>query len=624
MDRNQLIGIVLIMAMLVGYQLLVPKPVADPAKKATAQQTQPTKPVSSAGQALSLTAGKSPANQPLDSVAAKARFGAFAAAATGTAQDIVLENKDMKITFSTEGGRVKEVILKDYKTYDQKPLVLVDPQRSTTRLEMPTKQGTVDLHKLYYQTTAQSGVVAGQPRQVVFRAEIAPGQSVEQVYTVPAEGYVVDYNLNLNGLRNSVGTDNIRFFWEDRMRQYENDMTNDRRAATINYLTADESFENLKEGEASEEATAEQPVQWFTLKHKYFLAGFIAKNTAFSKATFKTLVDPADSNVVKTAIADVSLPMADVNAGKGQYSFYYGPNDFQLLGKVAPEFDRNVYLGYSILKPINKYFFVPVFNFLEKFISNYGVLIIVLVLFVKLILTPLTYKSYISMAKMRVLQPELNAMKERVGDDMAKQQSEQMKLYQEVGVSPLSGCIPVLATMPILFSLFMLFPNLIELRQKSFLWANDLSTYDAFITFPAIPFIGSHLSLFTVLMTISQIAYAYYNNQTTPTQPGPVNMKAMGYVFPVMFMFVLNSYPAGLTFYYFVSNVVTIAQQLIIRRFVDEDKIKAVLDENRRKNAAGEGKKPGGFQALLQKQLAAAEEARKKSDDTQRRPKQKK
>jgi YidC/Oxa1 family membrane protein insertase len=217
----------------------------------------------------------------------------------------------------------------------------------------------------------------------------------------------------------------------------------------------------------------------------------------------------------------------------------------------------------------------------------------------------------------------LNEMKERVGDDMAKQQSEQMKLYQEVGVSPLSGCVPVLATMPILFALFMLFPNLIELRQKSFLWANDLSTYDAFIKFPAIPFIGSHLSLFTVLMTMSSIAYAYYNNQTTPTQPGPVNMKAMSYVFPLMFMFVLNSYPAGLTFYYFVSNVVTIAQQLLIRRFVDEDKIKAVLDENRRKNAAGEGKKPGGFQALLQKQLAAAEEARKQADEAQRRAKSK-
>ncbi|AKD55559.1 membrane protein insertase YidC [Spirosoma radiotolerans] len=623
MDRNQIIGIVLILAMLVGYQLLVPKPVPDAARqgKQTATQTQPTKPTT-ASSATAVNKGDS-AGQPIDSAAVKAQFGDFANVATGQARDIVIENKDIKLTFSTQGGRVKEVILKDYKTFDQKPLVLIDENSSQTVLNLPTRQGAVDLHKLYYQTTTQSGTVSGQPQQIVFRAEVAPGQSVEQVYTVPAEGYVLDYDLKLNGLTNTVANGNIQFFWEDKMRQYENDLSNNRKAATINYLTADESFEKLTEGESSQEVTVEEPVQWFTIKHKYFLAGFVAKNTAFPKASFKTLVDPADSSVVKTAIADVTLPLADVNAGKGQYKFFYGPNDFQLLGKVAPEFDQNVYLGYSILKPINKYFFVPVFNFMGQFITNYGLLIIALVVFVKLILTPLTYKSYISMAKMRVLQPELNEMKERVGDDMAKQQSEQMKLYQEVGVSPLSGCVPVLATMPILFALFMLFPNLIELRQKSFLWANDLSTYDAFIKFPAIPFIGSHLSLFTVLMTMSSIAYAYYNNQTTPTQPGPVNMKAMSYVFPLMFMFVLNSYPAGLTFYYFVSNVVTIAQQLLIRRFVDEDKIKAVLDENRRKNAAGEGKKPGGFQALLQKQLAAAEEARKQADEAQRRAKSK-
>lgn len=618
MDRNQLIGIVLILAMLVGYQLLVPKPAPE---KQVAQQTQTTKPTT----APRASTTDSLAGQPLDSAAAKAQFGDFAAVATGETRDIVVENKDIKVTFTTQGGRVKEVVLKNYKTYDQKPLVLIDDQSSKTLLELPTNRGKVDLHKIYYQTTAQSGTVGGQPRQITFRANIAPGQSVDQVYTIPAEGYVLDYDLKLNGLSNAVTNDNIRFFWQDKMRQYENDLTNNRRAATVNYLTADESFENLTEGESSQEATVEGPVRWFTIKHKYFLSGFVARNNPLTKATFKSLAgDPADSSIVKTAVADVTLPMADVKAGKGHYTFYYGPNDFQLLGDVAPEFDRNVYLGYSILKPINKYFFVPMFNFLEKFISNYGLLIIALVVFVKLVLTPLTYKSYVSMAKMRVLQPELNEMKERVGDDMAKQQAEQMKLYQEVGVSPLSGCIPVLATMPILFALFMLFPNLIELRQKSFLWANDLSTYDAFIKFPTLPFIGSHLSLFTVLMTASSIAYAYYNNQTTPTQPGPVNMKALSYVFPLMFMFVLNSYPAGLTFYYFVSNVVTIAQQQLIRRFVDEDKIKAVLDENRRKNAAGQGKKPGGFQALLQRQLAAAEEARKQADEAQKRARQKK
>ena len=633
MDRNQIIGIVLILVMLVGYQLLVPKPAPEKEPAQTTQTTRPTTATSavarSAG-AVSVTNGAvgnagTSAQQPVDSLAAKAKFGEFAPATVGQARDIVVENSDVTFTFSTGGGRVKKVVLKKYKTYDQKPLVLIDENSSQTTLELPASRGRIDLHKLYYQTAAQNGTVSGKSQTITFRAETGQGQSVEQVYTIPASGYVLDYDLKLNGLGNVVGNDNIRFLWQDKMRQYENDLANNRQAATVNYLTADENFDKLTESAASEEATLEEPVKWFTIKHKYFLSGFVAKNAPLQKANFKALVeDPADSSIVKTAIADVMLPMADVKAGKGNYKFYYGPNDFQLLGDVAPEFDQNVYLGYSVLKPINKYFFVPVFNFLEKFIRNYGLLIIVLVVFVKLVLMPLTYKSYVSMAKMRVLQPELTAMKERVGDDMAKQQSEQMKIYQEVGVSPLNGCIPVLATMPILFALFMLFPNLIELRQKPFLWAGDLSTYDAFITFPAIPFVGSHLSLFTVLMTASSIAFAYFNNQTTPTQPGPVNMKALSYVFPLMFMFVLNSYPAGLTFYYFVSNVVTIAQQQLIRRFVDEDKLKAVLDENRRKNASGEGKKPGGFQAMLQKQLAAADEARKQADEASRKAKQKK
>lgn len=623
MDRNQLIGILLILAMLVGYQFLVPKPPQE--EQPTEQQTKVSKPTASSAEA---TTADSSRTQPLDSAAARQLYGDFATASTGEEREIVLENKQVKVTFSTLGGRVKEVLLKNYKTYDQKPLVLIDAQRNQTVLELPTGKGKVDLHKLYYQTDAQSGTVNGTATQLVFRAEVAPGQAVEQVYNLPADGYTIDYDLRLNGLTN-LGNGDVRFMWQDRMAQYENDLKNNRLAATVNYLTADESFDHLAESESSDEKVVEEPVKWFSIKHKYFLASFISKNAPLNKASFKTIVDLADSLTVKTAVADVSLPMADVKAGKGQYRFYYGPNDFQIIKEgIAPEFDQNVYLGYSILKPINQYFFIPVFNFLEKFVSNYGLLIILLVVFVKLILTPLTYKSYVSMAKMRVLAPELAQIKEKVGDDMTKQQQEQMKLYQQVGVSPLSGCVPVLATMPILLALFQLFPNLIELRGKPFLWAPDLSTYDAFVSFgTTIPFVGAHLSLFTVLMTISSIAYAYYNNQTTPQQPGPVNMKAMSYIFPVMFMFVLNSFPAGLTWYYFVSNVVTIAQQLIIRNFVDEGKIRTILDENKRKFESGEAvPKKNKLQSYIQKSLQAAEDARKQAEEAQRRadPKNKK
>ena len=611
MDRNQLIGLLLILVMFVGYQYLVPKP---PVEKKPAQSTKTSKP--SSGSAVTAAAA------PLDSAAARTQFGDFANAATGINRDIIVENPDVKVTFSTQGGRVKEVLLKNYKAFNGKPLLLIDAKTSRTSLEIPTKTGKVDLTGLYYQSISQGGTVTGQPMVVTFRAEVGSGQAIEQTYTIPTKGYTVDYSLKTSGLDNVLGTGDARFLWEDRMQQYENDLGNNRKAATINYLTTTDKFDHLPENESSNETVVEEPVKWFAIKHKYFLSAFIAQQSQLTKAKFQTIVDLTDSSTVKTAVADVSFPMADLKAGKGSFRYYYGPNDFQVIKQdIAPDFDQNVYLGYSILKPINKYFFIPVFNFLEKFIGNYGLLIFCLVVFVKLLLTPLTYKSYVSMAKMRVLAPELAVIKERVGDDATKQQQEQMKLYQEVGVSPLSGCIPVLATMPILLSLFQLFPNLIELRQKAFLWAPDLSTYDSFIKFGVtIPFVGDHLSLFTVMMTISSIAYAYYNNQTTPQQPGPVNMKALSYIFPVMFMFVLNSFPAGLTWYYFVSNVVTIAQQLLIRKFVDEDKLKTVLDENRKKIAAGGGKK-SKFQEMLQKQLSAAEDARKQVEDAKKKRK---
>jgi YidC/Oxa1 family membrane protein insertase len=316
----------------------------------------------------------------------------------------------------------------------------------------------------------------------------------------------------------------------------------------------------------------------------------------------------------------MEVSLADMKAGKGQYQWYFGPNDYNKIKEIAPAFGRNVKLSYDIFLPITRYVFVPLFNILETVFSNYGLLIIALVLVIKFALLPLTYKSYVSMAKMRILQPELNAIKEKVGDDAAKLQQAQMKLYGEVGVSPLSGCVPVLATMPILMAVFMLFPNLINLRQEAFLWANDLSTYDSVWDLPfSIPFYGNHVSLFTLLMTLSSIAYGYYNNQNTPDQVGqPIDMKKMAYITPVIFMFVMNSLPAGMSFYYFVSNLVTILQQIGIRKFVDEDKIKQILEDNRKKIAAGGGKK-SRFSEYLQKQMKAAEEMQKQQNDDKKK-----
>ena len=606
MDKNFVIGLVLIMLMLVGYQFLVPKPVepapiaqvnSDSAKAATAQAAI------KADTAQALASG--------DTAVVKIAL-----------QDLVIETTVSRIVFTNKGGVLKEVMLKKYKTYDKKPLYLIVENHNKFQIDFPTQAGNVNLADQFFTTSSTGQTLAEKDSAIItYRADLGKGQFVEQIYVVHGSGYVIDYGIKSNSL--VAGDKSIQFDWKNDLLKLENDMTENRKAITVNYYT--DGLHSLTQSPtANEEAKAEDPVKWFTIKHKYFLAGLISHKHPFTNVDVKTDVNVNDTTIVKTANVAASIPMSAVQKNEANFQFYIGPNDYHIVQKVQAEnFEQNVYLGYAFLKPINKFFLVPLFNFLEGFISNYGLLIICLVLFVKTLLTPLTYKSYISMAKMKLLAPELEELKARNPDDMAKQQQDQMKLYQEVGVSPLSGCIPVLATMPILFSLFFLFPNLIELRQQSFLWAGDLSTYDSFIKLPfALPFYGDHVSLFTIMMTISSIGYAYYNNQITPNQPGPVNMKMLSYIMPLMFMFVLNSFPAGLTFYYFVSNVVTIGQQLLIKKFVNEDKIRNILEENRKKNASGE-KKQTKFQKYLEKSLQAADEAKKKQAELEKRTKRK-
>jgi YidC/Oxa1 family membrane protein insertase len=565
-----------------------------------------------------------PAPRQLDSTTAKTMYGDFASAAIGTAKDIVVETDDIRLTFSTKGGNVKEVLLKKYQTYTKAPLYLIDEQSSKFNLELPTNKGIVNLADLYFTTEAQSQTVAaGKSTKISFRLPMGSNQYVEQTYTLQGSGYLIDYDVQLVGLDGIVKNDPTRLVWQDKLKQLENDMAENRKVVTTNYYSDGEMSDIGRGQQDNVEEKIEQPVSWFAHKNKYFLSAFIIKGSSLSNATLKSLVNESDTTYIKTMQSEGSLSTADLKAGKGNFQFYFGPNDYQIVKEVstATDFGDNVDLGYAFLKPLNKFFFVPMFSFLEKFFSNYGVLIIVLVLIVKLLMTPLVYKSYVSMAKMRMLAPELAIIKEKVGDDAAKMQQEQMKLYQQVGVSPLSGCIPVLATMPILMSLFFLFPNLIELRQQTFLWASDLSTYDAPIQLPfAIPFYGAHVSIFTLAMTISQLVYAWYNNQITPAQvqqPGMPDMRMLTYFMPVMFMFVMNSFPAGLSFYYLVSNVVTILQQQVIRRFVNDDKIRSILEENRRKIASGE-KKKSKFSDMLERSMKAAEEAKKQADDAKK------
>jgi YidC/Oxa1 family membrane protein insertase len=590
MDRNSITGIVLIMGMLLGYQyFFAPKEEASVAPKAVASKT--IAPVKKDTAVIAV----------LDSTVQKE-------------QVYTLENKDIVVKVSSIGAKLVSVQLKNYKSYanfnagKNDGLYLYNSNKDEFAIELPTTSGKVKLN-----TIAFAGVQTGN--KIEFTGTTPSGQVVKSSYNLAESGFLLDYQLDAKSVALSGGDYFIH--WKEQVHQTEKDITEERKA-TINYLlTEDEEFDYLSENPSSvTNENLDQSTKWISFKKKYFLSGLIPQGFTFKKASLTATPNLTDSLNIKTLDAQIVGSASDLSAGKSNFQFYFGPNDYAIVNKIeAPNFGKNVKLSYDFLLPITKYIFVPLFGFLESLFTNYGLLIIVLVLIIKTALLPLTYKSYVSMAKTRILAPEIAAIKEKIGDDAARVQQETMKLYGEVGVNPLSGCIPVLATMPVLMAVFMLFPNLINLRQESFLWANDLSTYDSFITLPfSIPFYGAHVSLFCLLMTVSQLAYGYYNNQITPDQPGqPINMKMMAYVTPVIFMFVMNSFPAGLSFYYFVSNLVTIGQQLAIRKFVNEDKIKALLDENRKKIAAGGGPKKSKFSQYLQTQLKTMEEQQKEA-----------
>ncbi len=622
-DKNQVIGVVLLMAMWGAYMYFSPAPNPEPEKKP--QTTAPK----------TAEKPKDSVITPKDTVALKAQFGSFAAAATGTEKKIVVENQDARYTFSSLGGSIEKVELKNYTSYGdfnkglKNTLVLLDKNNSAMKMEIQTNTGKVDLKSLYYSSDNQSVTIKDKDEtKIIFKLNLSSNQTVEQIYTIKGTGFVLDYDLKLNGLDGIVQNQNLNFSWNDKLPLIENDLVENRKSAQINYWLKEDEFDDLGSFSTNnDERELLEAMNWFSFKQKYFIQGFVAKNQPIASAKFKLTVPENDSTVVKNVEATVALPISDLKTGKGNYRFYFGPNDYGQVKEVTEGFHRNLYLGYDFVKPINRYIFVPIFNFFETIIPNYGLLIIVVVLLLKLVLTPLIYKSYISSAKMRVLAPEIAAIKEKVGDDQVQLQQEQMKLYQQVGVSPLSGCVPLLLQMPILMSVFFLFPNMIMFRQKNFLWANDLSTYDAPIAWATnLPVIGNHISLFVVLMTLSSLAFTYYNNQITPDQPGPIDMKKISYVFPIVFFFVLNSFPAALSFYYLVSNVVTIIQQQIVRRFVDEDKIKAILEQNRVKFKANPEQKKSGskFADFMQKQMQLAEENKKKNDDLKKRVDEKK
>lgn len=604
MDRNQATGLILIALMVITYFTFFapepPPPQPEVAEEVTQNPTLPT-----IENDLDSTSQKTTSiSDSLQNVINNQNYGVFGAAATGNERVKTIENEDIRLEVSTRGASIKEVELKHFKTFYDEPLILLTDKSNKFNLTLNTPGKVVDLTDLYYSYNSSS---KNDTILHIFELSLPQGGGVRHIYEIPNSGYEVGYKLELNGLDGYVTKDDLILTWEDHIRPQEKDIELSRTNTTINYFTASGDFDYLSERSTGlEEEILDEPVNWVSIKQRFFIAGIVAKNN-FSQVKVSTNFNPQDESEVKFAHLTLGISYADLASDKGDFKYYFGPNDYHITKHVAEDFSKNLWLGWPPMIWVNKFIIIPLFDLLNNFLSNYGIIIIIMVLIIKLALSPLSYKSYVSMAKMKVLKPELDIIKERHGDDMQKAQQEQMKLYSKVGVNPISGCVPMLLQMPILLSMFYFFPQSIELRGKSFLWAENLSTFDSILDLPfEIPFYGSHVSLFVLLMTVSTIFITWQNQQVSTVQ-GP--MKSFSYMMPVIFMFVLNSYPAALSFYYFVSNLVTFGQQALIRKMINEDKIKEILEENKKRRA---NKKKSKFQLRLEEAMKASQQTKKK------------
>jgi YidC/Oxa1 family membrane protein insertase len=597
MDRNTFTGLFLIMIILAGSFYFL-KPNAAELKKA--QETEHLDSLKKAGVApvqKDTTKTAAIANPVVDSLALKGPFGT---AITGTAANTVLENENLLITLSNKGGKITSVEVKGQKTFTGKPLILFDGDQNKFGLSLNAAGKVINTNDLYFTSTKAGNTVT-------MRANYGANAYIEYVYDLKALSNKVGFNINLVGLQQVIAGNNIGLNWQATLKQQEKSLESEHRYSAPYYKYLDGDVNHLSVSKDEKEDLSKGKIQWISFKQHFFSASLISKQ-AFDKGSLEVKI-PTTPGEVKFYDANMQLPYAHTANQVYEMEFYFGTNKFSSLKAQGYDLEQQVDMGYWPLKYINRFIVLPVFNFLNSFNWNYGVIILVLTILLKLALSPLTYKSYLSMAKMRVLKPEMDEIKAKVGEDNATLvQQEYLKLYKKAGVNPLGGCLPMVLQLPLVMAFFFFFPNLFELRGESFLWMKDLSTYDEFIKFGVkIPFIGDHLSLMCVLMTISTLIMTYFNNQVSGATG---QMKYIGYIMPVIFLGVLNSYPAGLNYYYFLANLMTFGQQFLIRKMVDDDKIHALIQQNKAR-PADEKKKKSKFQQRLDDYMRQQQQAKK-------------
>ena len=513
-------------------------------------------------------------------------------------QIISIENNILKIDFNTKGAKITNVILNDYYDSENKNVELLNNSGNINfKID-----GSDDLNLdniIFFNTTSKSD----EKNTITFNAISENGKKITVQYILKNDSYLIESKILLNDY--FLGNESILLTWVNILKHQENNSTNEKNQTRINFFNVDGDFDYTSATSTDkEEIKVEEKLKWISNKQQFFSSAILSNNTFNNSKLTSEYIE--DENLNKKFTIKTEIPIENNSI---TYQYYFGPNKYSILKNIENEFHNNLYLGWIGVGGFNRYIIVPVFNFLENITSNYGLIILIMVFLIRIVVTPLTFKSHLSMAKMKVLNPEIQSIRNKHEGDMQKSQSEIMELYQKTGVSPLGGCLPILFQLPILVSVFYFLPNAIELRGKSFLWATDLSNYDSILSLPFnIPFYGDHISLFTILMTVSTILINKANSQMQ-TMEGP--MKTIQYILPIMFLFIFNNFSSGLTYYYFLSNVASYAQIFVFKRFVDDEKIKKEIEFNRKKSV---NSKKSSFQLRIEEAMKAKQNRNKKKN----------
>ena len=610
MDKNTITGLVLIAILLVGFSFL-----SRPSEEQIAAQKKyydSIAVVQKQEEALKAKAAAALANEKGEDAGTIDSTSLFFNAMQGKESFTTIQNNLVEITFDNKGGRVYSAMLKDYNGQDGKPVVLFNGSDAEMNFNFYNKKETIQTKDYYFE------VVNKTDSSLTMRLAADSESYIDFTYILKPDSYLLGFTIQATGMAGKLAsTDYVDISWSQRARQLEKGFTYENRLAELMYKIANDDTDNLSAAK-DDEKQLEGRVDWIAFKNQFFSSVFIA-NQDFDKVNVKSRMEKQGSGYIKDYSAEMNTFFDPTGKQATDMYFYFGPNHYKTLKALDKgrddkwELDNLVYLGWPLIRWINKFITINVFDWLSGWGLSMGVVLLILTIMVKIAVYPATWKTYMSSAKMRVLKPKIDEINKKYPkqEDAMKKQQEVMSLYSQYGVSPMGGCLPMLLQFPILMALFMFVPSAIELRQQSFLWADDLSTYDAFITFPFhIPFLGNHLSLFCLLMTVTNILNTKFTmqQQDTGAQPQMAAMKWMMYLMPVMFLFVLNDYPSGLNYYYFISTLISVGTMIVLRKTTDEDKLLAILEA---KKKDPKQMKKTGFAARLEAMQKQQEEMAK-------------